>query len=310
MESGLSEGAGDGQRPTALLIAGPTASGKSAFAVRLARATGGVVVNADSMQVYRDLAVLSARPDEAEQGGVAHDLFGFVDGAHEFSVGAYGRAVASLPAAPMRIFVGGTGLYFRALTEGLVETPPVPDDLVAGIAARAGAGEDLHAALAGLDPRGAARIARADAARISRALAVVIATGRSLADWQDEAQSPPLLSAGSWRGIYLAPPRDALHARIDRRFVGMIARGALDEVRALAARGLPVNRGVMKAHGVPHLARHLRGELSLDEAISLGQLDTRRYAKRQMTWARRFMRDWSWFEEPESAAAATLQGLA
>jgi len=284
----------------AFLIAGPTASGKSALAVRLAGMTGGIVVNADSMQVYRDLAILSARPDAAERAGVPHHLFGFVDGAEEFTVGAWLRAVAELPPGRPCIFVGGTGLYFKALTEGLVETPPVHPEITAAIAARAAAGEDLHAALARLDPEGAARLAPADSPRIQRALAVREATGTSLAQWQAGHSPKPLLAPGSWRGVFLAPARDLLYARIDRRFEQMIGQGALREVAALQARGLPANRGVMKAHGVPHLIRHLACEMTLEEAIRLGRQDTRNYAKRQFTWARKFMADWTWCADAEA----------
>ncbi len=287
----------------AFLIAGPTASGKSALAVRLAEACGGTVVNADSMQVYRDLAILSARPDAAEQAGVPHHLFGFVDGAQEFTVGAWLRAVATLPPGRPRVFVGGTGLYFKALTEGLVETPPVPLEISAAIAARAAGGEDLHAALARLDPEGAARLAPADSPRIQRALAVREATGTSLAQWQVGHSQPPVLAPGSWRGVFLAPARETLYQRIDRRFEQMIGQGALQEVAALRARGLPANRGVMKAHGVPHLIRHLAGAMALEEAIRLGQQDTRNYAKRQFTWARKFMAGagWAWCEGADEA---------
>ena len=279
-----------------ILIAGPTASGKSALAVRIANALGGEIVNADSMQVYRDLAILSARPTLEEQAGIPHHLFGFVDGAHEFSVGEYLSAVSVLPRARPLIFVGGTGLYFRALTEGLVETPLVPAEIRAAIAMRAAAGEDMHAALRGIDPASAERLSPADLPRIQRALEMQMATGEAFSTWREKHQSRPLLPQGSWKGLFLTPDRETLNARIDRRFEAMMVQGAPEEVRALKARGLPTNRGVMKAHGVPHLVRYLDGEIALQEAIRLGQQDTRNYAKRQLTWARKFMREWIWVE--------------
>lgn len=281
----------------AVLIAGPTASGKSAFAISLAERCDGVVINADSMQVYRDLRILSARPDAADEARVPHRLYGHVSGEVEYSVGDYLRGAAEAISAVRRvgklpIFVGGTGLYFRALTEGLVETPEIPAAVrawTAGIAP-----ENLHGELARRDPAAAERLNPADVPRLMRALEVFQATGRSIADWQAERQGAPLLSAGCWSGVFLAPQREALAARIDDRFVAMIEAGALEEVRQLLARGLPPNRGVMKAHGVPHLAAYLSGLMRLEEAVQRGQGDTRRYAKRQMTWARKFMAGWHW----------------
>jgi len=283
----------------AVLIAGPTASGKSAFAISLAEKVNGAILNADSMQVYRDLRVLSARPTIEEEARVPHRLFGFVPAARAYSVGDYLRDAAAALAevrgqGHLPIFVGGTGLYFRALTEGLVETPQIPPDVTRAVADLAASGANLHALLAREDAEAAARLGPADTPRLMRALEVVRATGRPLAAWQAAAQGAPLLAAGSWQGLFLAPPRATLVARIDARFVCMLAAGALDEVRALASLGLPANRGVMKAHGVPHLLAHLAGSLPLAEAIALGQQDTRRYAKRQLTWARRFMADWRW----------------
>ena len=284
---------------SAVLIAGPTASGKSALAISLAKALCGVVINADSMQVYRDLRILSARPTAQEEGEVEHRLYGFVAAGRDYSVGDYlrdaTRALAEVRAAgKLAVFVGGTGLYFRALTEGLVETPAIPAEVRARLEADLRAGIDLHARLAMSDPAAAARLSPADHPRILRALEVVEATGRRLAEWQAAGQGAPLLAPGTWYGLFLNPDRAALGVKIDRRFEAMMAEGALDEVRDLMALGLAANRGVMKAHGVPHLVAHLRGEMSLAEAIARGQQDTRRYAKRQVTWARKFMAEWEW----------------
>ena len=293
----------------AVLIAGPTASGKSALAILLADLLGGVVVNADSMQVYADLRVLSARPSMAEEAQVPHRLFGFVPGGAEYSVGDYARDCAALLAGlhaegRVPIIVGGTGLYFRALTEGLVATPEIPGPVRARIEAFAAAGGDLHAQLKARDPDAAARLNPADTPRLMRALEVVEATGQPLAMWQARAQGAPLLAPGRWQGVFLNPDRSTLIERIDRRFLAMMDEGALDEVRALASLGLPANRGVMKAHGVPHLLAHLAGGMTLEAAIALGQGDTRRYAKRQMTWARKFMTT-GWLWVPEAGAIAS-----
>jgi tRNA dimethylallyltransferase len=277
----------DGAPPSAILIAGPTASGKSALALDIAERTGGVIVNADSMQVYADLAILSARPTTEEERQTPHRLYGFVPSREEFSVGAYLRAAAPVLAGLLEsrtpaVIVGGTGLYFKALIEGLTETPEIPDPIRARVAAL----PDLHAALEKRDAVMAQRLSPADAPRLQRALEVVEATGRSLSDWWREGQSKALLKPGAWRGLLLDPPRDALAARIEQRFAAMVAEGALDEVKRLAAMRLPPNRGVMKAHGMPHLIAHIDGLIDLPTAIIRGQNDTRRYAKRQRIFFR------------------------
>ncbi len=286
----------DAEGKNALLIAGPTASGKSALAIALAKATGGVVLNADSMQLYDGLRILTARPTPAEEAEVEHRLYGFVDPRVAFSVGDYVRAAAPLldelrQARRLAILVGGTGLYFRALTDGLAEVPSIPANILAAVEAMPP--PDLHAALVVEDPESAARLSPADAPRLQRALAVVRATGLTLGDWRRDTTAP-LLRPGHWAGLFLAPGREALYARIDQRFRRMMELGALDEAARIRALGLPANRGVMKAHGMPHLLAHLGGRLPLEEAIRLGQRDTRNYAKRQFTWARRFMADWRW----------------
>jgi len=297
-----------GRRPIgkAVLIAGPTASGKSALALELALSAGGVVINADSMQVYRDLRTITARPTLDEEARVPHRLYGHVDAAVNFSAGAWVsdatkvlddvRAEGRLP-----IFIGGTGLYFKALTAGLSVVPPIPAEVRENVRARLERNgvEALHAELARRDPRAAERLNRRDRTRIARALEVVEATGRSLLDWHHEGQ-PPLLPKDSFRAVFLAPERYELYARIDARFDAMLRAGALDEVEQLAARGLDPLLPAMKAHGVPALIGHLRGELSLEEAATIGQADTRHYAKRQFTWFRHQLPDFEWVKPAEA----------
>jgi tRNA dimethylallyltransferase len=288
----------DAEGKDALLIAGPTASGKSALAIAVAKATGGVVVNADSMQIYNDIRVLTARPTPDEEAEIAHQLYGFVDPRVAFSAGDYARAVTaclgSLKAkGQLAVLVGGTGLYFKALTEGLVTMPEIGLPIMAEIERLTAEGASLHDLLKIEDPEAAARLSPADTPRLQRALSVVRSTGRTLGDWQ-RSTTTPVLADGRWSAVFLAPEREALYARIDSRFHTMMTRGALDEARQIRSLQLPVNRGVMKAHGMPHLIRHLDGEIALDEAIRLGQQDTRNYARRQFTWARRFMGGWRW----------------
>jgi tRNA dimethylallyltransferase len=299
----------------ALLIAGPTASGKSAVALALAKRFGGVVVNADSMQVYRDLRTLTARPSEAEEREAPHRLFGEIDGEENFSVGRWLAAAKTIlweneeRRGPI-LFVGGTGLYFRALTQGLSDIPHVPDAVRAAVRAAA-EGEPtaiLHARLAESDPLTAARLRPSDRQRILRALEVLAATARPLAAFQGARQAPALAS-GTWAGLFLAPEREALNAGIDARFTAMLRAGALDEVAALMRRGLDPALPVMRAHGAPHLMAHLKGELPLAEAIEMGQRDTRQYAKRQFTWARHQMPDFAWVA-PEAAEEAGTMALA
>ena len=273
--------------PDRFLIAGPTASGKTALALALARETGATIVNVDSMQVYRDLRVLTARPTPDEEQQAPHRLFGTVDGAVNFSVGHWLRAVVPLLHAPQPlIFVGGTGLYFKALTQGVSAIPAVPPEIRARVrlAAEGRAPEDLHAELATRDPDTAAKLRPSDPQRILRALEVFEATGRSLASFQG-ARQPPLLPPGSFRAVFIDIERTDLRARIAVRFVRMIDAGALDEVRALAGRDLDPALPVMRAHGVPGLLAYLRGDCPLDEAIARGIRDTQQYAKRQVTFA-------------------------
>jgi tRNA dimethylallyltransferase len=290
----------------AILIAGPTASGKSALALRLAGALGGTVINADSMQVYRDLRILTARPSDAEAAEAPHRLYGHVDGAENYSVGRYLADVAAtlLPEqlqGRVPIVAGGTGLYLKALSEGLSDMPAVPDAVRAAVraAAEGRETESLHADLARGDPASAARLRPSDRLRVLRALEFRAATGLSLATFQANRIPGPLAGARLTQ-IFLAPDRDALRARIDRRFEAMIGEGALDEVTVLGQRRLDPALPVMRAHGVPALLAHLRGEITLAAAIVQGQADTRRYVKRQFTWARHQMADMP-FVAPESA---------
>jgi tRNA dimethylallyltransferase len=274
-----------------ILITGSTASGKSALAISLAKKLNGVVINADSMQVYKDLRILSARPSLNEENEAQHKLYGYVDAGIEYSVGDYLRDAAKClhkvrAEGKTPIFVGGTGLYFKALTQGLIETPLIPPHIRERLYAERQAGIDLHARLMEIDPDVAQKFEPANYVRILRALEVYEATGKTMSYWQKHANAAPLLAHGSWRGIFLHVDREVLKTRIHTRFENMVGEGALDEVRGLMALGLPANRGIMKAHGVPHLIDHLEGKLSLNEAIELGQMDTRRYAKRQRTFAR------------------------
>lgn len=298
-----------------MLIAGPTASGKSALALALAERHRGTIVNADSMQVYRDLRVITARPSAAEEARVPHRLYGHVDASENYSVGRWCQdARAALNEARseggLPILVGGTGLYFKALTQGLSAVPPTPPDIRAAVRARCDAegATALHAELARRDPAMAARLKPGDRMRIARALEVLEATGRSLADWHRDGM-PAILDPEEALKIFLAVDRDELARRIDARFDAMLASGALDEVRALAARGLGPMLPAMKAHGVPWLRRHLAGEIGLEVAAEGGKQDTRRYTKRQVTWFRHQMPGWTWVR-PEEALAAIESGIA
>ena len=296
----------------ALLLAGPTASGKSAAALTLAREFGATIVNADSMQVYADLRILTARPTRAEEGQAPHRLFGEIDGAVNFSAGRWARRAEEILAeiidSPI-IFVGGTGLYFRALTEGLSDMPAVSEVVRVRVRAEAEGRPTphLHAELAAADPETSAQLRPTDRQRVLRALEVFLATGRPLASFQG-ARAAPVLEIHKWSGVFLAPDREALYARIDTRFDAMIAAGALDEVARLAERKLDPALPVMRAHGVPHLIAHLEGRLTLAEAADRGKLDTRHYAKRQFTWARHQLAGFEWVA-PEQAVEAGKRRL-
>ena len=282
----------------AVLIAGPTASGKSALAIEIARRSGGTVVNADSMQVYADLRVLSARPSPAEEAMVPHRLYGHVDGAVNYSAMRYAADVTSLlaelrAAGSLPILVGGTGLYFKAVTAGFSAMPPVPEAVRSAFRTHAEGRETsaLHAELAACDPAMAERLRPSDRMRIMRALEVFRATGRSLASFQGEREPGPLGHVPTLR-LFVHPEREEVRERIDRRFEAMMGEGALDEVARLKERGLDPLLPIMRAHGVPGLIAHLDGKITLEEAIRRGQADTRAYAKRQVTWFRHQMQGW------------------
>ncbi len=280
-----------------VIVTGPTASGKSALALALAGALGGVIVNADAMQVYRELAVLTARPGPADLAAAPHRLYGLLPGAQACSAGQWlDMALSEIAEAHaggrLPILVGGTGLYLRALACGLAPLPPIPEALREAARARHRqlGGPAFHAELAGRDPVMAARLRPGDSQRLIRAWEVLEATGRSLADWQaadrDRDGEGPDAAPYRFLRLHILPPRAELYVACDARFRRMVEAGALDEVRALLALGLDPALPVMKSLGVPELAAHLRGELDLETAILQVEQATRRYAKRQMTWLR------------------------
>jgi tRNA dimethylallyltransferase len=279
------------------LIAGPTASGKSALALSLAERTGGEIVNPDAIQLYRDLRVLSARPSAEEEARAPHHLFGVADAADGWSAGRWLTAAAAAIESIVErgrpaIVVGGTGLYFRALTHGLADIPAVPAEVrLRTREAFDSLGEtEFRARLAEVDPAAAARIAPGDRQRLLRAAEVASASGRSLSAWQ--ADTAPTLAPGSWAAVVIEPPRAELYARCDARLGDMVERGALAEVAALTARGLDPELPAMKAVGLREIAAHLAGDLDLETALDRARRETRRYAKRQFTWFRNQTPDW------------------
>ena len=287
----------------AILIAGPTASGKSAAALALARALNGTVINADSMQVYRELSVLTAGPSSADVVAVPHRLYGTVLAREAYSVGRWlndaADAIAEAHAeGRMPILVGGTGLYFKALLEGLAPVPEIPLETREQWRKTAAvlAPEGLHRELASRDPVMAERLTPSDLQRVVRALEVIDATGVSLAEWQGTAGCP-VLRRDATRKLVIAPEREAVYSAIEVRFDRMLEQGALQEVEALVALRLDEGLPVMRAHGVRELSAYLAGSLSLEDAVAKAKTETRRYAKRQMTWLKRFMVDWEWFPD-------------
>ncbi|PPC80045.1 MAG: tRNA (adenosine(37)-N6)-dimethylallyltransferase MiaA, partial [Hyphomicrobium sp.] len=284
-----------GLRRKAILIAGPTASGKSSLALALAERLGGVVINTDSMQVYRELRILTARPTQEDERRAPHALYGFVSAADAYSVGRYvADAARALDDAYAKglvpIFVGGTGLYFKALLEGLSPVPAV-EEAVRGrwreAADKLPPGE-LHRVLAERDADMAERLDPSDLQRIVRALEVIESTGRSLAEWQSES-GVPVLAAGDTFRLMLMPDREVLRARVDARFDAMMDAGALDEARALADLGLDTTLPAMRAIGVAPLIATVRGDMSVDGAVEAAKAESRQYLKRQTTWLRRHM---------------------
>lgn len=284
----------------AILLAGPTASGKSRLAMALAREHGGVVINADSTQVYVELRILTARPSDEDEAAVPHRLYGTVPAATRHSVGAWlGDVAIALRHAreegAMPIVVGGTGLYFKALTEGLAAVPPIPDDVrervrseTAGLSAA-----ELHARLSAIAPDDAWHVRPSDRARILRALEVFETTGRSLARWREADPLPPLIDPERTRRIVLACDRAVLHERIGARAEEMVRGGGLGEAEAIGKLGLNPELPAMKAIGVRELLDHIAGNTSLEEALAAMKTETRRYAKRQMTWFRNQMGEWT-----------------
>jgi len=297
-------------------MTGPTASGKSGAAVRLAKSVGGEIINADALQVYKDLHILSARPTQAEMDGVPHHLFGHIDGAQRYSVGQWLREAVPviqdvLARGHVPIIVGGTGLYFKALTEGLAHVPE-PNSTAKtqsktlleqkGIAA-------LRREAERVDPVAAARVLGNDPHRLLRIVAVARGTQKRLSAWQ--AMTQPVIPRGYWHGMIIAPPRDELYAKIETRFDAMISAGGLEELRVLAMRGLTSDLPVMRAIGVRQLLPLLQGLQSEAEAIALCKRDTRRFAKRQFTWLRGQIGedhpDWIWTDN--SRTITTLKGM-
>jgi tRNA dimethylallyltransferase len=291
--------------PRPILIAGPTASGKSELALALAERLGGTVINADSMQVYQELRILTARPSPEDEARAPHALYGFVSGREAYSAGRYAadaaQAIAEAQAAGrVPIVVGGTGLYFAALLTGLSPIPAADPEVRAfwrAEAARRPAPE-LHALLSERDPEMAARLMPTDPQRIVRALEVLESTGRSLAAWQREPGRPVLDAAETVRLLVL-PERKGHGATIDARFDVMLAAGALDEVRGLLAAGLSAALPIMRALGVGPLAALLKGALTAEDAVAAAKSDTRKYAKRQLAWLRRNMIAWKAIESQE-----------
>ncbi|MFQ5973137.1 MAG: tRNA (adenosine(37)-N6)-dimethylallyltransferase MiaA [Alphaproteobacteria bacterium] len=278
-----------------VIIGGPTASGKSALALDLAERRNGVVINADAMQVYRELRVLTARPGPEQEARAPHRLYGIMSAGERCSAGrwrglAVGEIEAARAAGRLPVVVGGSGLYLRALMDGIAPVPRIPDDVrrAAGALHRRLGGEAFHAMLEGRDPEMARRLSPGDGQRLVRAWEVLEATGRSLADWQRE---PHDTSRYDFEAIVLLPPRELLYATCDSRFRAMLDAGALEEVRALDKLGLSDVQPIMKALGVRELRAHLRGEIELDAAVRLAGQATRRYAKRQLTWFRHQMEE-------------------
>ncbi|MGQ0558112.1 MAG: tRNA (adenosine(37)-N6)-dimethylallyltransferase MiaA [Sphingosinicella sp.] len=293
-------------KPELALIAGPTASGKSALALALARAREAVIINADSAQVYRDLRVVTARPSAADERAEPHRLYGYRDGADacsaaDWAADAREAIEAAWRDARLPLLVGGTGLYLRTLIEGIAPVPRIDEGVRAAV--RTLPHEAVRAALEREDPQAAARLRPADRARTMRALEVVRSTGRPLAEWQKE-RTGGLGDHAALKPLMLLPPRDWLHARCDERFEQIFSEEGISEVSSLLERRLPATAPVMRAIGVPEIAAFLRGELGREDALTAGRIATRQYAKRQYTWFRRQPpADWPRFALPVESKA-------
>ncbi|TDJ62809.1 MAG: tRNA (adenosine(37)-N6)-dimethylallyltransferase MiaA [Proteobacteria bacterium] len=294
-----------------IVIGGPTASGKSGLALAIAERLDAIVINGDAIQVYSDLRLLTARPSDGDERRAPHRLYGMLDASETCSAGrwqalALAEIDAAIAAGKRAVVVGGTGLYLRALTEGIAPIPDIPADIRAAVRARYAeiGGAEFYDELGARDPVMAARLQPADGQRLMRAWEVIEATGRSLAQWQEEPVEAPALD---FTMIVLSPPREEIYAACDARLIAMVAGGALDEVAALMNRAeseaLDPGLSVLKAVGYAELAAHLSGKSSLDEALAAAQQQTRRYAKRQMTWFRHQLPD------RKSAAPANIQVL-
>jgi tRNA dimethylallyltransferase len=278
----------------AVLIAGPTASGKSALALKMAQERGGVIINTDSMQVYRELRILTARPTAKEEAQIPHRLYGSVSGAERWSVALWLDAARSeieraWSGGLLPILVGGTGLYFKALEQGLADIPPIPAEVREKWRRASG---ELHSELQRRDPKSAERLKPGDCQRIVRALEVAEATGKPLSFWREAARSHAVLAGAKVERLLVIPDRRELYARVETRFEGMIAAGAIEEVRGLIDLNLPLSQPIMKAIGVPELADYIHGKASLDEAVSRAKTATRQYVKRQLTWWRHQVSGW------------------
>ncbi|MEP7350140.1 MAG: tRNA (adenosine(37)-N6)-dimethylallyltransferase MiaA [Sphingorhabdus sp.] len=287
-------------KPKLALIAGPTASGKTALALNLAKSHNIVIINADSAQVYSDLPVLSAQPTPDEQASAPHRLFGYLDGttacsAARWAADAKAEIAAAHESGSLPVVVGGTGLYLRTLLDGIAPIPEVGANIRAEIRTLPTA--EAYARLQAADAFMAERLAPTDSSRIARALEVVTSTGRSIADWREE-KTGGIGDAVDLHPLVLLPPREWLYARCDARFDAMMAGGAVGEVEALLARGLPADAPVMRAIGVPDIAAMLAGTLGREEAVRRGKIATRQYAKRQFTWFRnQSPEDWPRWEQ-------------
>ncbi len=302
----------------AILIAGPTASGKSALSLKLAEELNGVIINADSMQVYRDLRIITARPSVEDEQAAPHRLYGFMDATEVCSAALWASlAMQEIEAAWQKdqvpILVGGTGMYFKVLIDGIAVVPDIPDDIRSTVRARCDSesSEVLHAELMQVDPEMAGRLAPGDSQRISRALEVYLATGTPLSVWQKDTKPGPLAAldqSGGTTKLVLAPERQYLYDRCNLRFDLMMQQGALEEVLALKARNLDSSLPLMRSLGVPSLLAYLNGEIELETALEDAKMQTRRFAKRQLTWFRNQFGHWDRVQGQADEALALMQG--